>query len=232
MKNTKNTKNNNCKIAPVCVPAILLIVLITLIRTVDIAPIGPEGTSVGLATINGGFHSLTGLNLTWLNISKYLGYLSFLVPAVMIVVGLVQLIKRKSIKKVDSWLLCLGGLYVLTAVVYALFEVIIINYRPEILPDEDHIEASFPSTHSMLAVVILGSLIAVLPILIDKIKTCRALQICLGILMAAIVIGRLLSGAHWLTDVLGGVIMGALMLGLFGIGVNHMSTELNCRSVE
>ena len=58
---------------------ILFLLLIVVIKTVDVQAIGPEGTSIGLAGINGAIHDITGVHLTWHKITDYLGLLSIVV---------------------------------------------------------------------------------------------------------------------------------------------------------
>ena len=118
---------------------------------------------------------------------------------------------RKSIKKIDKEILLLGGLYIVTIICYILFEKFIINYRP-ILLDGETLEASFPSSHTMLAIVILGSAIIEIKNLIKNKKITIPLSILLTIIMITIVAGRLISGVHWTTDIIGGVILSSSLV--------------------
>ena len=123
-----------------------------LVKYVDQAPMSPGGEMVGFSTLNEKFHILTGLNLTWYNITKYLGIIPFLLVLYFGLIGLRQLINRKKILKVDRKLLLLGCFYILLGITYVFFEKVIINYRPVILDGE--LEASYPSSHTMLAICI------------------------------------------------------------------------------
>ena len=194
---------------------ILFLLLIVVIKTVDVQAIGPEGTSIGLAGINGAIHDITGVHLTWHKITDYLGLLSIVVAVCFACLGFIQLIKRKSLLKVDREILVLGCLYVILAVLYVLFEFVVINERPIIMPGDEHAEASFPSSHTMLGFVILGSCMTVLHKYVRNDRLCGILQAICGVLILIMVFGRLISGVHWFTDILGGILLSAALLFLF-----------------
>lgn len=190
----------------------LTIILIALVRLVDVAPVGAEGTSVGLSHINKFLFDLFGVNLLWYNITDWLGIAAILTALIFAVTGLVQLIKRRSLLKVDRETLTLGGLYIIVIGLYVFFENVIINYRPIILPGCTHPEASFPSSHTMLVCVIMGSA----AMLINKYIKNNPLNIVLRavcfVIIGVTVIGRLISGAHWFTDILGGILISVTLL--------------------
>ena len=114
------------------------------------------GTSIGLSQLNQFFFDLTGLNIVWYDITDWLGLTAIATAFVFAVAGLVQLIKRKSLLKVDREILCLGALYIVVIGLYFLFEKVIVNYRPVIMPGGSHPEASFPSSHTMIVCIIMG----------------------------------------------------------------------------
>ena len=193
----------------------LFLILIVAVKTVDVQAIGPEGTSIGLAGVNGSIHEAIGMQMIWYRITNYLGILSILIGICFACLGLFQLIRRKSLLKVDREILVLGGLYVILAILYILFEFFVISERPVILPGDEHVEASFPSSHTMLAFVILGSAVLMLGKYIHKERLCSILQAVFGVLILVAVFGRLLSGVHWFTDILGGILISAVLLFLF-----------------
>ena len=194
---------------------LLFVALIALVLCVDVAPIGPAGTSVGLSKINGAFHEMTGVNMTWYKITECLGYGSLGVAALFALVGLIQLVSRKSLRKVDAEIFALGGLYVAVLAVYIFFEKVIVNYRPVIMPGDALPEASFPSSHTMLACTIMGSAIMVMGKYVKNDDLRVALRVICGIVLGVVVVGRLISGVHWLTDIAGGVLVSAALLMLF-----------------
>lgn len=191
---------------------VLFLLLIVLVKTVDVAPIGAAGTSIGLSSLNGGFHEAVGVHMLWYKITEVLGILAILVAGLFALVGLVQLIRRKSLMKVDANILTLGLLYIAVVFFYVLFEVVIINYRPIIMPGETLPEASFPSSHTMLICVIMGSAMMQIKEYAHQPKTGQILKIVCTAILVVTVIGRLICGVHWFTDILGGLLLSAALL--------------------
>ena len=213
-----NKKNANKFLAGGAVFAVLFLIWIAIIKMVDVSAIGPEGTEVGLAGINKAIHEALGVNMTLYKITDILGYVALLVAGLFALFGLVQLIKRKSLAKVDGAIYALAGLYVVTIGLYVIFEKVIINYRPVVMPDEVALEASFPSSHTMLACVIFGSAIVMIGKYIDNDMLCKLLIALATVLLILVVVGRLVSGVHWFTDIVGGVLIsGALVFTFIGI---------------
>ncbi|MBQ9199072.1 MAG: phosphatase PAP2 family protein [Lachnospiraceae bacterium] len=197
------------------VSGLMFVIWILLVRTVDVDSIGPEGTRVGLSHINKSVSDSLGQRLFWYDATEVLGIIAILVAAAFAFTGLVQLIKRKSLSKVDKEIFALGGLYIIVIGLYALFEVVVINFRPVIMQGEEHPEASFPSSHTMLICVVMGSTIMLLDKYIKNNSLCNALKILCAIIMVVTVVGRLVSGVHWFTDIIGGVIISVALLALF-----------------
>ena len=211
MKETKEKKYYLT--AAVC--AVLTILLILLVRTVDVAAIGPAGTGIGLSRLNGSVHELTGVNMFCYKLTEIVGYLAILTGLFFAAVGCVQLIRRKSIKKVDRELLCLGGLIVALAILYVFFEKVIVNCRPIIMPGDTEPEASFPSSHTMLTCSLMGGVMLVLGRYIKNKSLCTALRALCALMMTVMVVGRLVSGVHWFTDIIGGVLISGALLALY-----------------
>ena len=175
-----------------------------LVRLVDVQAIGPEGSSVGFATLNGWFHRTVGVHMSLYNITDTISILPLAVIGGFGILGLVQVITRKSLLKVDRSILALGGFYVAVLAVFLLFEVLDVNYRPVLI--EGVLEASYPSSTTMLAISVLST--AALQFR-DRIPN-RALRICVIAvtiaLMVFMVVGRIISGVHWITDIIGGAL--------------------------
>ena len=204
---------------------ILAILWIALVKCVDVAAIGPAGTSVGLSGLNQAVHNLTGVHMLWYTITDWLGILAVLAVAAMALLGLVQLIKRRSLFKVDREILALGGLYLAIFVLYVFFEKVVINYRPLIMPGETVPEASFPSSHTMLACVIFESA-ALLVLRYVKGKAAQAVLglVCFALSFATVLL-RLLSGVHWLTDIAAGVFLSMALLQLYDAALERFRKE-------
>ena len=194
----------------------LFLLLILLLKTVDVAAVGPEGTQIGLSKLNVAVHEMFGENLGWYKVTNILGYLAILIGLCFAAAGGLQLVYRRSILKVDKEILLLGCLYIVTAILYVFFEKVIVNYRPMLLPDGEGIEASFPSSHTMLSCVILGSGLTLLKKYGKKYKTVQlVLTVAFAVMLALIVAGRLISGVHWLTDILGGILLSVALLNAY-----------------
>ena len=184
-----------------------------LLGVVDVCPIGPGGSQVGFAALNGFFHELTGANFTLYVITDWLGLVPIFVALCFAIVGLVQWIKRKSILKVDYDILALGVFYTFVIGVYVLFEFVVINRRPVLI--DGYLEASYPSSTTVLVMcVMITALIQVNARVSGKIKR-RILQATLIAFISFMVIGRLISGVHWLSDIVGGVLVSVGLVCLY-----------------
>lgn len=203
-------KKKNIVIAMIL--TVISIIYTYLVKVVDVKAIGPNGSVVGFAKFNDGFRNLVGHHMGLYKITEILGLIVILIVLIYGLLGLVQLIKRKSLVKVDRELILLGTLYVLMAVVYVFFEKFIINYRPIIIDGE--LEASYPSSHTILAICIcVSSLIVSRKYLSDKyLKIANVITI---LLLLGVFLGRVISGVHWISDILGGVIIASTLLMYF-----------------
>ncbi len=183
--------------------------LIAALLLFDVAPIGPAGSQIGLSSFNAAM--LFPHNEVLYDVTEILGYITLLTAVGFAVLGVVQLICRRSLMKVDLELFFLAVLYAASLAFYVLFELVVINYRP-ILVEGGHLAASFPSSHTLLAVTFLGGAMhQVLRIVKNKWLKYGLFTLC-ALLMAASVIGRLISGVHWFTDIFGGLLLGASLL--------------------
>lgn len=195
----------------VVIMTVIAITATILVATVDVQPVGIEGTNLGFAKINTGFFARFGQNDIFYKISSITGLLCFGTGGGFALFFLIQLIQRKSLSKVDRNLSVLILLYILTVTLYLLFDkVLIINYRP-ILRDKG-LEPSYPSSHTMFAWVIMVSAVDQWNIYIKKENLKIALVTCSFLIMLVVIITRLLSGMHWLTDIVGGILIGDMLI--------------------
>ena len=174
---------------------------------VDVRAIGPQGSSVGFAGINGFVHNLTGVHWGLYTITDWFGLVPIFVCMVFGILGLVQWIKRKSICKVDPDILILGGFYIITIAVYLLFESVVINYRPVLIGGI--LEASYPSSTTMLVMCVMPTAIMQLNNRIKNKVVRNIASVTIIAFIAFMVIGRLISGVHWFTDIVGGALLSA-----------------------
>ena len=182
------------------------------ITILDVQAIGPNGSSVGFATFNGLFHKLTGVHMEIYTITDWLGLIPLCFALGFAILGLVQLIQRKSFLKVDYSILVLGGFCILVIASYLFFEKFVINYRPVLI--EGNLEASYPSSTTLLVLCIMPTAMMQLNTRIRNNTTKKVILSLLAIFTAFMVIGRLISGVHWFTDIIGGVLLstGLVML--------------------
>ena len=192
---------------------IIVIVYILLIKTVDVANIGPNNSSVGLSHLNKWFLETIGSNDSCYKITKYLGLVPFLLVGYYGLIGLKELIKKKDLSKVDKKLLLLGIFYILVGATYFFFEKVIINYRPVLMDGE--LEASFPSSHTMLALCVCASSLLISKNYFKEESIRKGIDIGTWIVMIVLVVGRALSGVHWITDIIGGILVSAFLVSLF-----------------
>ena len=190
--------------------SVVAILATVLVATVDVQPVGVEGTNLGFAAINTGFFNKFGENHTFYLISKLAGLVCFAVAGVFGICFLIRLIQCKNLEKVERNLTILMLLYLATAIVYFLFEKFAINYRP-ILRDKG-LESSYPSTHAMIAYVIMVSAVDQWNIYIKNEKLLIAVTAASFLILALVIVGRILSGVHWITDIIGGILFGDMLI--------------------
>ena len=182
-----------------------------LVCRADVRPIGPNGSCVGLAALNGAFHRLTGVHWALYTLTDWLGLVPVVAALGFAVLGLVQLVRRRSLRRVDRSLLVLGGLYLVVLAAYLLFEEIPLNYRPVLIDGRS--EASYPSSTTLLALCVLPTAMLQLRRRMHAGPARAAFLGALGLVAAFLVACRLLSGVHWLSDIVGGVLLsGGLVL--------------------
>ena len=195
---------------------VLFLLLTFLVLKTDVQPIGPQGSSVGLATVNGAVFEFCGSNPIWYTISEICGIVALLCAGGFACLGGWQWISRKSLKQVDKSLYLLAAFYVLVGIVYVLFEIIVINCRPVLV--EGVLEASYPSSHTVLVSCIMLSTAAQLQGRIRKKAICLPLQILCCVLVALTAVGRILAGVHWYTDVIAALLVsGVLIFAYLGV---------------
>ena len=206
----KDTRERDLLAGIVLVAAFALWTVV--IRLIDVQNAGPLGSEVGFATINVWFHRLTGVHMLIYTITDWLGLVPIIICMCFGVLGLVQLVKRRSLLKVDSDILLLGAYYVVVILGYLLFEMVPINYRPILI--DGNLEASYPSSTTLLVLSVMPTLKYQIDRRIANPATRTAITVFVIVFSAFMVIGRLIAGVHWITDIIGSVFLSS---GLFMI---------------
>lgn len=192
---------------------VLAIVFTILVKVVDVKQLGAGQTDIGFATINQFVFEYFGVNMIWYHITDWLGLIPIFIAITYAFVGLFQLIKRRSLFKVDKEIIILGFFYIIVIILYLFFEKIIVNYRPILM--NGFIEASYPSSHTLMTICLCGSSILINKKLFNN-KVIKIVNILSFIIIVITIFGRLISGVHWFTDIVGGVLISlALLMSLY-----------------
>lgn len=191
-----------------------------LLGIMDVQPIGPQGTMVGFAGLNQAVHVFTGVNMTLYMVTDWLGLVPLGFMFGFALLGLGQWIRRKHILRVDRSILTLGVFYLVVMAVYVFFECYVVNYRPVLI--EGKLEASYPSSTTILVLCVMPTVIMQLGTRIRSRIIRRWVSVAMMLFAAFMVIGRLLSGVHWFSDIVGGVLISA---GLVMLYVSVRGTE-------
>ena len=208
-----NNKKRNFFISTILI--LLAVVFTIFVKVVDVKPVGVNESSIGVASVNQVVFKTIGVNMIWYHITDYLGLVPIFMAMFYALIGLIQLIKRKSIFKVEKELIILGLFYIIIISLYVFFEKFIVNYRPILM--NGFLEASYPSSHTLMTICLCGSSIIVNKKLFNN-KIAEFVNILSLVVILITVIGRLISGVHWFTDILGGIFISiALLMILYSI---------------
>ena len=184
-----------------------------IISFIDVKAIGPNGSKVGLATLNGAIKELIGVHFALYVITDWLGLVPIAVALGFAILGLIQWIKRKNILKVDFDVLILGCFYIVVFATYILFEYVVINRRPVFI--NGYLEASYPSSTTMLVTCVMPTTIMQLTWRIKNDALKKILTVLISLFIAFMVIGRFISGVHWFTDIFGGLLYSVGIVALY-----------------
>ena len=208
-----NKKKRNFLISTILI--LLALIFTILVKVVDVKTIGVNETNIGFATLNQFVFKTTGVNMIWYHITDWLGLVPVFMAIVYGIIGFIQLIKRKSLFKVDKEIMILGLFYIIVISLYIFFEKVIVNYRPILM--NGFLEASYPSSHTLMAICLCGSSIIVNKKLFNN-KITTFIDGLSVVIIFTTVTGRLISGVHWFTDIIGGMIISiALLMTLYSV---------------
>lgn len=180
---------------------------------IDVQPIGPNGSSVGFAALNGWVHKLTGVHMGLYVLTDWLGLVPMGFALGFAVLGLAQWIRRRKLFRVDRDILVLGGFYLLVLILYLVFETVVVNARPVLI--DGRLEASYPSSTTMLVLCVMPTAMMQLRARIRNTRVRTIVLMILAVFTACMVVGRLIAGVHWFTDIIGGVLLSAGLVVLY-----------------
>ena len=201
------------------IPGLLLLALFfvftLLVCFVDVQPIGVALSEVGFASLNGSVNDFFGAHKSLYTVTEILGYLTWGVVAFFGLLGLSQLVHRKSLLKVDRDIILLGIGYAVMLVFYVLFDKLPLNYRPAYPWDEGALEASYPSSHTLMLVFVMATAVIQIMRRMHKGTLRTILTVACIAVAAVVVVGRMACGVHWFTDIIGGLLLAAALSALY-----------------
>lgn len=202
---------------------VLFAVWTVLVKTVDVQPVGPHGTEVGFAAWNSRFHGLTGVHMQLYALTDWLGLVPVLICMVFGCLGICQLFRRKDLRKVDVDILLLGIYYGIVIVCYLLFEMVPVNFRPVLI--EGRLEASYPSSTTLLVLSVMPTLAEQGSRRLKGVGRKKILFAASALFSLFMVMGRLFSGVHWLTDIVGSVFLSGGLFCQYRAGIQICCKE-------
>ena len=188
-----------------CLIILFFIIWTLVLLTVDVRPAGVNGTDIGFAAVNTYFHSLTGVNMTLYTVTDWLGLVPLFICVLFGTIGFIQLIKRRNLFKVDRDILILGVYYIIVMLCYFIFETIPVNYRPVLIDGIQ--EISYPSSTTLLVLSVMLTLSFQTGRRLKGKFSQRLIRIAVTVFSAFMVTARLISGVHWLSDIIGALLL-------------------------
>lgn len=151
-------------------------------------------------------------------------YASLTALGIFIVLGLVQWITRKSLKKIDHPILCMIIPLILMVLVYVLCDKVLPHFFDMPTRPDGSGEPSFPSTH----VMVVGTIFCLIAIALPYYLHSHALRAVIWILMALLItlcaVGRIAANKHSLTDVLGGLGFAFIFAVIYALALKRFAT--------
>ena len=183
----------------------VFILFTVLITTVDVKVFKATDSKIGFYSLNTKVLNLISGSEKWDKITD-LGII-FLMACCLIppFVGFIQLIKRKSLKKVDFCLVAFTISVGILVLFFILFEVVHVNYRP--ILENGKKKGSYPSSHTLGATF---AFLALNSLLLKYVKNKYAyytLSALLAVISVITIVGRLLCQMHFITDIIGAILL-------------------------
>ena len=179
------------------------------VQHLDVQQIGPNHSAVGFARLNVAFHRLTGVHMDLYIVTDWLSLIPVFIMTGFALTGLIQWLKRRSILKVDADILLLGAFYLAVFAAYLFFEKFPLNFRPVLI--DGCLEASYPSSTTLLVLTVMTSAILQIRRRMRRGSLRKTLTAFIMVFTISMVSARLLAGVHWLTDIVGGILLSAAL---------------------
>lgn len=212
-------KKNSVNLIVSLVSVFMFILWTAALYLFDVNAIGPDNTCVGFATLNAAVHNFTGVNMTLYSVTDWLGLVPIFVAIGFALLGLIQWIKRKKLRYVDYSLFVLGAFYIVVVLFYLMFEIITVNYRPVLI--DGVLEKSYPSSTTLLVVCVMSTAVMQFKVRIYDKMLRKAVSFLIGLFIVFMIVGRLLSGVHWFSDIVGGLLLSVGLIGMYRYAVNY-----------
>lgn len=225
MRESNLQKSNRTNFVIAGVLLVLFILYTISLLFIDVAPIGPRGSWVAYASVNEAVRQFVGVNMNLYQITDWASLAAIFVALGFSFLGLIQWVKRKHILRVDKSILTLGGFYLVVFAAYVFFEVFVVNYRPVLV--DGMLEASYPSSTTMLVMTIMPTAMILFHRLIDSHKARVAVNTICGLFTVLMVVGRVASGVHWITDILGGLLLSSGIVMLYYSVCKYIDGKMN-----
>ena len=192
---------------------VAFVVWTVLVCFVDRAPIGPQGSVVGMSALNQAIHRVTGVHMALYVLTDWLGLVPIGTCLCFAILGLVQWIRRKRLLLVDRSIFVLGGFYLSVMAMFVFFETVVINYRPVLI--DGILEASYPSSTTMLVMCVMPTAMMQIRERVKARWMRCALCIAISSFLGFMVLARLISGVHWITDIVGGALISVSLVSAY-----------------
>ena len=168
--------------------------------------------------------------MTFYAITDWLGLVPIAVCLGFAALGAAQLIARGSLLRVDPDILLLGAYYVAVVFFYLLFEAVPINYRPILI--DGVMEASYPSSTTLLVLSVMPTLCYQVGRRLNNPSLRKAVTTFVIAFSVFMVLGRLVAGVHWVTDIIGAVLLAFGLFAMYCFAVDCIDERLSITQTE
>lgn len=193
-------------LAALILTAVFVVLTIT-VKYVDQKNIGSQ--VIGWATINLWWRDIIGVRNFWQIASHIFAAITLIILVMFLVWQAIALLRRKSFRTMPRHWWFFDLTLIALALCYIVFQIMVINFRPLLI--DGVAELSYPSSHVLLLATLWPVFILTLSREVKSRPWLRVASVIGIIVMTVGIIARLLSGYHWFTDIIGGIMLGAVL---------------------